>query len=181
MIGDGTQGVTKETARPVGWWALAAARVVVGYMWYGQTLWKLPPDWGGPGGLRHWVEESGKYAVPWYRAFVNDVVLPHFGFFAPQVWLGETVIAISLFFGLFTRLGGTLCFVMGVNLYYANSKVPHEWYWSYVFIVLLGGIFAGTRAGRQFGLDRFLVPRFERLANEPGARGKIGTILLALT
>jgi hypothetical protein len=147
-------------------------------MWFQQTLWKLPPDWGGEGGLRHWIEESGTYATPWYRAFVNSVVLPHFSLFAPQVWLGETVIAVCLVFGVFGRLGGALSALMGLNLYFANSKIPHEWYWSYLFIALLGGIFAATHAGRHLGLDHFLVPRLEKLRDK---HEKLGKILLALT
>jgi hypothetical protein len=147
-------------------------------MWFQQTLWKLPPDWGGPGGLRFWIEQSGTYATPWYRAFVNGVVLPNFGLFAPQVWLGETVIAISLLFGVFGRFGGVLCAVMGINLYFANSKIPHEWYWSYLFIAMLGAVFASTRAGRYVGVDRYLVPRLERLAEK---RPRLGKFLLALT
>jgi hypothetical protein len=162
------------TKRGAGW-VLGAARVVVGYMWYQQTLWKMPPTWGG---LRFWVEQSGKYAAPWYRAFVNGVVLPHFDFFGLQVWLGETVIAVTLVFGLFGRLGGVLCFLMGVNLYLANSRIPGEWFWSYVFIALLGAIFAATRAGRYLGVDHFLVPRLERLREK---HPKLGAVLLALT
>jgi hypothetical protein len=124
------------------------------------------------------VDQSGRYAAPWYRAFVNGVVLPHFDLFAAQVWLGETVIAISLFFGLFGRLGGILCFLMGVNLYLANGRIPGEWFWCYIFLALLGAIFAATHAGRQVGVDRFLVPRLEALrAKSP----KVGRLLLALT
>jgi hypothetical protein len=162
-------------ARSPASWVLGAARIVVGYMWYQQTLWKLPPSWGG---LRFWVDQSGHYATPWYRAFVNGVVLPHFDFFAAQIWLGETVIAISLFFGLFARLGGILCFLMGINLYLANSRIPGEWPWSYTFIALLGAIFAATRAGRHFGVDRFLVPRLETLREKSP---RLGGLLLALT
>jgi hypothetical protein len=169
--------MTNESAaaKPRGGWVLGVARVVVGYMWYQQTLWKLPPTWGG---LRFWVSESGKYAAPWYRALVNHVVLPHFDLFGAQVWLAETVIAISLIFGLFGRLGGTLCFLMGVNLYLANSRIPGEWFWSYVFLALLGAIFAATRAGRYVGVDRLLVPRLERLRQ---THPKPGALLLALT
>jgi hypothetical protein len=163
-----------ETRSPASW-VLPAARIVVGYMWYQQTLWKLPPSWGG---LRFWVDQSGHYATPWYRAFVNDVVLPHFDFFAAQVWFGETVIAVSLVFGVFGRLGGILCFLMGINLYLANSRIPGEWFWGYVFIALLGAIFAATRAGRHLGVDRFLVPRLEALRER---RPKIAGLLLALT
>jgi uncharacterized membrane protein YphA (DoxX/SURF4 family) len=162
-------------ARPLESWVLGVARIVVGYMWYQQTLWKLPPSWGG---LRFWVDQSGQYAAPWYRAFVNGVVLPHFDFFAAQVWLGETVIAISLVLGVFGRLGGVLCFLMGINLYLANSRIPGEWFWSYVFIALLGAIFAATHAGRHLGVDRFLVPRFEALREK---HPKLGGLLLALT
>jgi hypothetical protein len=162
-------------AKPQGWWVLGAARIVVGYMWYQQTLWKLPPGWGG---LRFWVEQSGRYAAHWYRAFVNGVVLPHFDLFAPQVWLGETVIAVSLVFGLFGRLGGTLCLLMGINLYLANSRIPGEWSWSYVFIALLGAVFAATRAGRYVGVDQFLVPRLERLR---GTHPALAALLLAFT
>jgi uncharacterized membrane protein YphA (DoxX/SURF4 family) len=161
--------------RPAEGWVLGVTRVVVGYMWFQQTLWKLPPSWGG---LRFWVEESGKYAVPWYRAFVNGVVLPHFDLFAPQVWLGETVIAISLIFGVFGRLGGVLCFLMGVNLYLANSRDPGEWFWSYVFIALLGAVFAATHAGRYLGVDQLLVPRLEHLRDNGS---KLGALLLTLT
>jgi hypothetical protein len=156
-------------------WVLGAARVVVGYMWYEQTLWKMPPNWGG---LRFWVEQSGRYATPWYRAFVNGVVLPHFNLFAPQVWLAETVIAATLFFGLFGRLGGVLCFLMGVNLYLANSRIPGEWSWSYVFIALLGAIFAATRAGRYLGVDQVLVPRLTKLLEKSP---KLMAFILGLT
>ena len=169
--------MTNESAaaKPRGGWVLGVARVVVGYMWYQQTLWKLPPSWGG---LRFWVDQSAHYATPWYRAFVNGVVLPHFDFFAAQVWLGETFIAVSLVLGLFGRLGGALCFLMGINLYLANSRIPGEWFWSYIFIALLGAIFAATRAGRHFGIDQLLVPRFEALREKSP---KVGGLLLALT
>ena len=167
-----------KAVQPSAAWFLGVARIVVGYMWFQQTLWKLPPDWGGSGGLRYWVELSGQYAVPWYRTFVNGVVLPHFSLFAPQVWLGETVIAASLFFGIFGRVGGVLCALMSINLYFANSKIPGEWYWAYVFLGLLGGIFATTHAGRHLGADRWIVPRLERLREK---RETLGRILLALT
>ena len=67
-----------------------------------------------------------------------------FRLFAPQVWLGETVIAVSLVLGLLGRLGGILCFLMGINLYLANSRIEASWSWSYVFIALLGAVFAAT-------------------------------------
>ena len=169
---------TGAASRPAGWWALGLTRIVTGYMWYTQTLWKQPPNWGGPGGLRYWVELSGQYADPWYRSFVNGVVLPHFELFAPTVWLTETVIAVSLVFGIFGRLGGALCFAMGINLYLANGRLPNEWPWTYAFIILLGAIFGATRAGRYLGVDQLLVPRLERFA---ASSPRLGKLLLLLT
>jgi len=122
-------------------------------MWFQQPLWKLPPDWGGQYGLRGFVEKSAEFSYPFYRAFAKDVVLAHFSLFAPQVWLGETVIALSLVFGLFGSAGGLMAFAMGVNLYSANAHVPGEWYWTYVFIALLGGVLSATRLGRYLGVD----------------------------
>ena len=156
----------RQTVGPDGAWFIGVARAIVGYMWFQQTLWKLPPDWGGPGGLRLWMEKAGTYSAPWYRTFVNDIVLPHFDLFAPQVWAGETLIAITLVFGLCGRLGGILGGIMGINLYFANSRTPGEWYWSYLFIALFGFLFFFTRAGRYLGVDGYLVPRVERLAEK---------------
>lgn len=161
--------------RPVERWIVGGARIVVGYMWYKQTLWKLPPDWGG---LHYWVEQSAKYQKGWYGSFVNNIVLPHFNLFAPQVWFVETLIAATLVFGIFGRLGGVLCFLMGVNLYLANGSIPGEWIWSYVLIAVLGAVFAAIRAGRFVGIDQLLVPRLERFQQK---HPKLGAVLLALT
>ena len=50
---------------------------------------------------------------PGIAAFVNGVVLPHFDLFAPQVWFVETVIAVSLVFGVFGASEGLSAFSWG--------------------------------------------------------------------
>jgi thiosulfate dehydrogenase [quinone] large subunit len=149
-------------------------------MWFQQTLWKLPPDYGGPGGLRHWVEDlAGKYALyGWYRTFVNEVVLPNFSLFAFQVWAGETLIAVTLFFGVAGRLGGLLGGIMGLNLYIAMSKAPHEWYWSYLFMSLLCFIFFFTRAGRFLGVDQILAPKVDAAAEKGNKAARVLRLLM---
>src|SRR3954447_12894708 len=68
------------------------ARCAIGGLWFEQTLWKLPPTFtdnpdGASGGLRFWMTQMGQYAAfDVQRAFVNDIVLPHFKAFAYQVW-----------------------------------------------------------------------------------------------
>lgn len=66
------------------------ARLVMGAMWWQQSLWKLPPTYtdqpDGSGGLHYWVGEMGKYAAfDFHRSFIQNVVQPQFYFFAPQV------------------------------------------------------------------------------------------------
>jgi hypothetical protein len=140
------------------------SRLVIGAMWWQQSLWKPPPTYttaaDGSGGLRMWMEEMTKYAAfgPHAR-FVQDVVLEHFSFFAAQVWFAEVAIGISLMLGVFTRLGATLGFLMAVNLWLGLYRAPAEWPWTYLFLVVVNGTFAVFRAGRSLGVDALLAAR----------------------
>jgi uncharacterized membrane protein YphA (DoxX/SURF4 family) len=141
------------------------ARLAIGGLWFEQTLWKLPPTFtdnpdGVSGGLRFWMTQMGQYAAfDVQRAFVNNVVLPHFKLFAYQVWAIETLIAICLLLGLFTRLGGLLGALMALNLWLGLYNAPNEWPWTYFFLLLLMGFFIVTRAGRALGLDALISSR----------------------
>ena len=158
------------------------ARLSIGGMWFQQTLWKLPPQFtdnlSDPmnSGLRYWMGAMANAAsFGFHRAMVSDVVLPHFGLFAYQVWAAETFIAVSLMLGLLTRLGAWLGALMAFNLWLGLYNAPHEWPWAYFFLILLMGFFAAARAGRALGLDAVLAPR----AN--GSRGLVGRSLSLLT
>lgn len=140
------------------------ARSIVGGMWYQQMLWKMPPTFtdqpDGGGGLAYWMGEMTKYAA--YRShasLVNDLMLPHFKLFAAQVWAAETFIAVSLLLGLFSRLGGLLGVLMATNLWLGLYNRPHEWPWTYFFLILLNGFFLFFRAGRALGLDALVAPQ----------------------
>jgi uncharacterized membrane protein YphA (DoxX/SURF4 family) len=144
-------------------WAFAT-RLIIGAMWWQQSLWKPPPTYttaaDGSGGLRMWMEEMTKYAAfPAQASFVKDVVLKHFYFFAPQVYLAEVAIAVSLMLGLFTRLGATLGALMAVNLWLGLYRAPNEWPWTYFFLIVVNGTFAVFRAGRSLGVDALLASR----------------------
>jgi len=140
------------------------SRLMIGAMWWQQTLWKLPPTYtdqeDGSGGLRFWMEEMTKNAAFGAQAkFVKNVVLEHFYFFAPQVYFAEVMIAFSLMLGLFTRLGGTLGFLMAVNLWLGLYRAPAEWPWTYFFLMVANGSFAVFHAGRSLGVDALLAAR----------------------
>jgi hypothetical protein len=158
-----------------GLWTLAT-RVLIGAMWWQQSLWKPPPTYttnaDGTGGLRYWMEEMVKHAAFGAQSsFVKDVVLKHFSLFAPQVYFAEVAIAVSLILGAFTRLGATLGFLMAVNLSLGLYRAPYEWPWTYVFLVVLNGTFAVTRAGRSLGVDALLAHRPVR--SSPGLKERL--------
>jgi hypothetical protein len=170
---------------------LGLTRIVIGYLWWTQLGWKMPPSFGcGPGGaatigqpnatgLCDWIgQEIAHPMLPAYRDFLVNVVVPSFGWMAYLIWLTEAFIAVSLLLGLFTRKGGFLGMMMGLNLWLGLSAVPHEWYWSYLMLATLGAIFMLTAAGRWIGLDALLKPRLERAAAEGSGLARLLRLLV---
>lgn len=137
------------------------ARLVVGAMWWQQSLWKLPPTYtdqpDGTGGLHYWIGEMAKYsAFDFHRSFVQSVVEPHFYFFAPQVYSTEVLIAVSLIVGLFSRVGALLGALMAANLWLGLYRAPYEWPWTYFFLMVIQITFVVYPPGRSLGIDALL-------------------------
>jgi uncharacterized membrane protein YphA (DoxX/SURF4 family) len=135
-----------------------AFRLIIGAMWWQQSLWKLPPTYtdqpDGSGGLRYWVGEMAHYAAfGVQRHFVEKTVLPHFYFFAPQVYSAEVLIALSLMLGIFSRIGGLLGALMAANLWLGLYRAPSEWPWTYFFLMSIQITFLLYGPGFSLGLD----------------------------
>jgi uncharacterized membrane protein YphA (DoxX/SURF4 family) len=149
-------------------------RVSMGIMWWSQTLWKLPPTYGG---LRFWIDQIVKGAAfPAHAEFVRSVVLPHFTFFAFQVYVSEVLIAVSLMLGLFTRLGALLGALSAVNLYLGLYRISSEWPWTYGFMILLQIMLLVHHAGRSLGIDAMLA-RGVKGSSPHGTWGRLVTLL----
>jgi len=153
-------------------WPLAIARVIIGFLWFQQLLWKLPPDFGcgprgpasigqpGATGLCDWISrEIAMPAVPLFATFLQSIVVPNFALFAWMTWLLEAFIAVSLLLGVLTRLGGLAGVAQSANLLIGLVGVEHEWYWTYVMLLLFCAVLALTGAGRVLGIDRLLAKR----------------------
>jgi uncharacterized membrane protein YphA (DoxX/SURF4 family) len=139
-------------------------RFFIGILWWQQSLWKLPPTYtdnpDGSGGLRYWVEEMAKWAsTGLHRNFIKNVVLPHFYFFAPQVYFSEVLIAVTLILGLFSRLGAFLGALLAINLWLGLYRSPAEWPWTYFFLIIIQIMLLIQRPGRSLGLDAILLRR----------------------
>jgi hypothetical protein len=136
-------------------------RLVIGGMWWQQTLWKLPPLYTdhpeapfGQTGLAYWMGLMGKHAaIPLQADFVNKVVLPHFYLFAPLVYGLEVLTAVSLMLGIFVRWWGLIGALQILNLWLGLYSAPGEWPWTYFFLFVVMLMFALDRYGRSLGFD----------------------------
>ena len=127
-------------------------RVIIGIMWWQQSLWKIPPhyDWG----LIHWMEEMVEHASTQLQSvLVRDFVLPNIAVFGPLVYAIEVAIAVSLILGLLTRVGAALGALMAINLWLGLYNAPGEWPWTYMFLLVLQLIFVINPPGRSLGID----------------------------
>jgi uncharacterized membrane protein YphA (DoxX/SURF4 family) len=157
------------------------ARFFIGGLWWQQSLWKLPPTYtdnpDGSGGLRYWMGEMVKWAsTGLQRHFVKEVVLPHFYFFAPQVYFSEVLIAVTLILGLFSRLGAFIGTLMAINLWLGLYRSPAEWPWTYFFLIIVQIMLLVQRPGRSLGLDAILLRREQHLADH-GLWGRLVRVL----
>ena len=63
-------------------------RVIIGIMWWQQSLWKIPPHWDW--GLIHWMEVMVEHASTQLQStLVRDLVLPNIAVFGPLVYAIE--------------------------------------------------------------------------------------------
>ncbi len=141
----------QRTVRDVAIWLL---RFIVGVMWWQQSLWKIPPNYGG---LIYWMkQEAAHAAIPLQGELVAHIVLPNIAVFGPLVYLTEVAIGISLMLGFCSRLGALAGVAMGVNLWLGLYSAPGEWPWTYFFLVVIQSLFLVDPPGRSLGVDVLL-------------------------
>ena len=171
----------------VGRIGMIASRLIYGYLWYTQLLWKLPPQFGCPAdfavstglrertsGLCDWVGLMVIYSeLPIQADLVNRFVVPNMAIVGWLVWLMEAFVAVSLILGLFTRLGGLAALVQGLNLLIGIGFAPIEWEWTYGMLSVLGLVFLAIPTGRIWGLDAFLRPRLQAATDRGNRLAKL--------
>jgi hypothetical protein len=151
----------------------ALIRIFVGYLWFQQLFWKLPPTFAGLYG--YIVRESQHAIIPGYGALLQHTFLAGctsmaaptgctlFVPLAACVWIAELLVALSLMFGIFTRFGAILSSILALQLYIGLAYT--EWIWTYGMLVLLGLGLVAIPAGRRLGIDQWLEPRLRQSAS----------------
>lgn len=155
------------------------------------------------GGLCYWVGLESVYAPQFRRVFtvdmrpvglprigvdisplarlnallIDNVIKPNLGVTGYLIWGAELVIVLSMFLGLFTRLGALVAIGISVQLFIglANIPSPYEWEWSYGQMVLLSILMLGLAPGRVWGIDGWLRRRFGQ------AKGPLARLVMAFT
>jgi len=150
---------------------LALIRIFVGYLWFQQLFWKMPPDFRGL--YPYIIRESQHTIIPGYGYILQHTFLAGctslstpagctaFVPLAACVWSAELLVTISLLFGLFTRLGAILATILSLQLYVGLAYSPGEWIWTYGMLVLLALVLVAVPAGRRLGVDQWLAPRLQ--------------------
>jgi thiosulfate dehydrogenase (quinone) large subunit len=144
---------------------LAIVRIGVGLLWIQNVGWKTPPNFGRgdpPGGLYL----SASYAVSHevlrpYAWLMERFVLPNFTFFGWMVLLVEAALGAFLLIGLATRFWALIGIAWTVVIALSVLNAPHEWYWSYVLMLLAQVALFATAAGRYAGVDGVLRPGWQ--------------------
>ncbi len=152
---------------------VAIIRIFVGYLWFQQLFWKMPPDFTGL--YSYIIRESQHTIIPGYgyilrHTFLSGCTSLHaatgctlFVPLAAGVWIAELIVAISLMFGIFTRIGAILGTVLAFQLYVGLGYT--EWLWTYGMLVLLCLFLTAIPVGRRLGVDQWLAPRLQAAAN----------------
>ena len=144
----------QRTTRHLCVWVL---RVLMGTMWWQQTLWKIPPNFSG---LKYWMEQEADHAaIVLQGELVRMIVLPHLSLFGPLVYLVELAIGVTLLLGLCSRAGALLGLLMGLNLWLGLYSAQGEWPWTYMFLIIIQAIFVIDPPGRSLGADALLRAR----------------------
>jgi hypothetical protein len=153
---------------------LALIRIFVGYLWFQQLFWKMPPDFTGL--FPYIIRESQHTIIQGYGFILQHTFLlsctgTHTAAgctlyvpLAAGVWSAELLVAISLMFGLFTRAGALLGSLLALQLYVGLAYT--EWIWTYGMLVLLCLTLTAVPAGRRLGFDQWFAPRLQATAKD---------------
>jgi hypothetical protein len=112
-------------------------------------------------------------------AFIDSFVMPNIRWFGFAVWGMEAFIFVSLFFGVFSRVGALVALAQSMQLWMglAGLGLAGEWEWSYNWMPVVAFILLTMGAGRWLGIDQLLLPRLQAAA---GKGNRIAAVLVWL-
>ena len=140
---------------------IAALRVMVGLMFLTTWGFNLVEGFYTPDGLLRFFTEifpQSENPLALYAAFINGVILPIRGIFAPFQLVAEGLMGLSLLIGAFTPLFSLAGIFFLLNTFLAT--LGNDWPWAYILPIGILVVTGFTQAGRAWGVDSYLLSRF---------------------
>jgi thiosulfate dehydrogenase (quinone) large subunit len=107
------------------------------------------------------ARQAAENPLAWYKAFLEQIVLTHSLVFAHLTAWGETLVGISLTFGLLTGLGALGGLVLALSYGLASQHLsPASFGFHYVLVVVMTVLFFSRSANLNFGLDAWIAHRW---------------------
>lgn len=145
---------------------IAALRIMVGVMFLTTWGFNLLQNFYTPEGLLRFFTEiypQNENPLRFYAVFINEVILPIRGMFAPFQLVAEGLMGLALLIGLFTPLFSLAGIFFLINTFLATFG--HDWPWAYFLPIGILVVTAFTRAGRAWGVDAYLLKRYKQRNN----------------
>lgn len=141
---------------PLGW--IALLRIMLGVLFL--TTWgsNFTKGFYTPDGLQYFFTEvfpQSANSLTWYATFIDNIILPIRGVFAPIQLVGEFLLGLFLLIGLFTPITSAIAAFFIINTFLASFG--HDWPWSYATILGILFVVFMTKAGRSLGVDAWLL------------------------
>lgn len=140
---------------------IALLRIMLGLLFLTTWFSNWQKGFYTPAGLQTFFTEvfpQAQNPLAWYADFINGVILPIRGIFAPFQLVAEFLLGLALLAGAFTPVVSVAAAFFIVNTFLAT--LGHEWPWSYMTVLSILGVCFLTQAGRSLGVDAWLVERF---------------------
>ena len=139
---------------------IALLRIMLGVLIL--TTWgsNLTKGFYTPDGLLYFFTDvfpQSANSLGWYAAFIDNVILPIRGVFAPFQLVGEFILGLFLLIGVFTPITSVFTAFFIINTFLASFG--HDWPWSYITILSILFVLFMTKAGRSLGVDAWLLKK----------------------
>lgn len=148
---------------------LALLRIFTGLFWLAHGVPKftdaasfMPPN----GFMTQYLTKAAASSSGPYHDFLTTTVIPNASLFGELVRLGEVVAGCLLLFGLFSRLGGLIGTLLGLNYLAASGGISTVAGWAGLdgLATIISAVSLILPTGRFLGVDWFLTRPRRRVA-----------------
>jgi len=139
---------------------IALLRIMLGVLFLTTWFSNMSKGFYTPDGLLNFftnVFPQADNPLGFYAAFIDGVILPIRGVFAPFQLVTEFLLGVFLLVGVFTPWTAAAAAFFILNTFLATFG--HDWPWSYATILGILFVVFFTRAGRSLGLDAKMVEK----------------------